>query len=187
MTDRGRTPRLSTWSCTSTRELEKKLSELAAQDWARTGGVIEDDLAGYGASPTATLDLVPVPSGGEGARQGQRRVGVEEHPDARRHDFRESRSGRQLDNILEWFDGLDREQVKAVIEFAARAWTHQRRTLMRVLFDQATPVPIRPFLIGHMVRTAGQQHWDTLTNGELLIAAESAGFEVLLSTDKNIR
>jgi hypothetical protein len=37
---------------------------------------------------------------------------------------------------------------------------------MRVLFDQAIPVPIRTFLIGHPVRTAAQQHWDTLKNGE---------------------
>ena len=48
---------------------------------------------------------------------------------------------------------------------------------MRVLFDQAIPVPIRTFLIGHTVRTAAQQHWDTLKNGELLTVAEQAGFE----------
>ena len=58
---------------------------------------------------------------------------------------------------------------------------------MRVLFDQATPVPIRTFLIGHTVRTAAQQHWDTLKNGDLLSAAEAAGFEVFLTTDKNMR
>jgi len=58
---------------------------------------------------------------------------------------------------------------------------------MRVLFDQATPVPIRPFLIGHTVRTAAEQHWDTLKNGELLTVAEQAGFEVFVTTDKNIR
>ena len=58
---------------------------------------------------------------------------------------------------------------------------------MRVLFDQATPVPIRAFLIGHPVRTAAQQHWDTLKNGELLAVAEQAGFEVFLTTDKNMR
>ena len=46
---------------------------------------------------------------------------------------------------------------------------------MRVLFDQATPVPIREFLIGHTVRTAAQEHWDTLKNGDLLTAAEHAG------------
>ena len=57
---------------------------------------------------------------------------------------------------------------------------------MRVLFDQATPVPIRTFLIGHTVRTAAQQRWDTLKNGDLLSAAEDAGFEVVLTTDKNM-
>ncbi len=58
---------------------------------------------------------------------------------------------------------------------------------MRVLFDQATPVPIRPFLKGHAVRTAAQQGWDTLKNGELLNVAEEAGFEVFVTPDKNIR
>ena len=58
---------------------------------------------------------------------------------------------------------------------------------MRVLFDQATPVPIRPYLEGHDVRTAVQQGWDTLKNGELLSAAEAAGFDVILTTDKNMR
>ena len=58
---------------------------------------------------------------------------------------------------------------------------------MRVLFDQAAPVPIRAFLIGHTVRTAAQEHWDTLQNGPLLTVAERAGFEVLLTSDKNMR
>jgi hypothetical protein len=58
---------------------------------------------------------------------------------------------------------------------------------MRVLFDQATPVPIRPFLKGHEVRTAAQQGWDRLKNGELLMATEAEGFDVLLTTDRNMR
>jgi hypothetical protein len=58
---------------------------------------------------------------------------------------------------------------------------------MRVLFDQATAVPSRTFLIGHTVRTAAQQHWDKLTNGELSNVAEESGCEVLLTTDKNMR
>jgi hypothetical protein len=57
---------------------------------------------------------------------------------------------------------------------------------MLILFDQATPVPIRRFLKHHIVRTAAQQHWDTLVNGDLLAAAEHAGFELLLTTDKNM-
>lgn len=58
---------------------------------------------------------------------------------------------------------------------------------MRVLFDQSTPVPIRPFLAGHTVRTAEQERWKSLKNGDLLSVAQSSGFEVFLTTDKNIR
>ena len=58
---------------------------------------------------------------------------------------------------------------------------------MLIIFDQATPVPIRPYLEGHTVRTAAQQGWDKLRNGDLLTAAEKAGFDILLTTDKNIR
>ncbi len=57
---------------------------------------------------------------------------------------------------------------------------------MRVLFDQGTPAPLIPFLEGHIVAQAKDLGWDKLINGELLKAAEEAGFEVLLTTDKNI-
>jgi len=57
---------------------------------------------------------------------------------------------------------------------------------MLVLFDQGTPVGIRNFLRGHVVKTAYEQGWSTLLNGELLSAAEKAGFKVLLTTDKNL-
>jgi hypothetical protein len=50
---------------------------------------------------------------------------------------------------------------------------------MRILFDQGTPVAIRDALENHSVRTANAEGWSTLTNGELLRAAEQAGFEVL--------
>jgi hypothetical protein len=58
---------------------------------------------------------------------------------------------------------------------------------MLILFDQATPVPIRPYLEGHTVRTAAQQGWDKLKIGDLLTAAETAGFDMLLTTDTNMR
>jgi uncharacterized protein (DUF433 family) len=35
--------------------------------------------------------------------------------------FKNLEAGASIDDIMEWFDGLDREQVKAVIEFAARS------------------------------------------------------------------
>ena len=58
---------------------------------------------------------------------------------------------------------------------------------MRVLFDQGTPVPIRRYLVGHEVSVTADLGWDRLTNGDLLGAAEKAGYEVLLTTDKNLR
>ena len=44
---------------------------------------------------------------------------------------------------------------------------------MLVLLDQGTPVPLRSFLKGHIVKTAAQQRWSTLSNGDLLRAAEA--------------
>jgi uncharacterized protein (DUF433 family) len=35
--------------------------------------------------------------------------------------FENIAGGASIDDLMEWFDGLDREQVKAVIEFAARS------------------------------------------------------------------
>lgn len=58
---------------------------------------------------------------------------------------------------------------------------------MRVLFDQGTPVPLRRELIGHTVATAFELGWSTLTNGDLLRSAEEQGFEVLVTTDANLR
>ena len=35
--------------------------------------------------------------------------------------FENLEAGATLDNIMEWYDGLNREQVKTVIEFAAHS------------------------------------------------------------------
>jgi uncharacterized protein (DUF433 family) len=35
--------------------------------------------------------------------------------------FENIEAGANINDIMEWFEGLDREQVKAVIEFAARS------------------------------------------------------------------
>lgn len=37
------------------------------------------------------------------------------------------------------------------------------------------------------MKQPGSEGWDELKNGDLLKAAEEAGFEVLVTTDKNIR
>jgi hypothetical protein len=57
---------------------------------------------------------------------------------------------------------------------------------MLILFDQGTPLGIRDSLHNHTVKTAHEQGWSVLLNGELLRVAEQAGFDVLLTTDKNL-
>ncbi|MBV8728232.1 MAG: hypothetical protein JO336_00340 [Acidobacteriia bacterium] len=58
---------------------------------------------------------------------------------------------------------------------------------MLILFDHGTPRSIARWLQGHTVVEAIARGWDRLSNGASLNAAEEAGFDVLLSTDKNIR
>jgi hypothetical protein len=57
---------------------------------------------------------------------------------------------------------------------------------MRIRFDHGAPAPLIPFLEGHTVTKAKDAGWDKLVNGELLKAAEEAGFALLLTTDKNM-
>jgi len=58
---------------------------------------------------------------------------------------------------------------------------------MKILFDNGTPNPISRCLVGHEVSFARQIGWHELKNGELLREAEQAGYELLLTSDKNIR
>jgi glutamate racemase len=57
---------------------------------------------------------------------------------------------------------------------------------LKILFDQGTPVPLRGHVSAHRVSTAYELGWATLKNGELLAAAESHGFDVLVTTDTNL-
>ncbi len=58
---------------------------------------------------------------------------------------------------------------------------------MRIIFDQGTPVPLRNALPKHVVETAYERGWQSPTNGELLDAAEAAGFELLMTTDQSLQ
>ena len=57
---------------------------------------------------------------------------------------------------------------------------------MRILFDQGTPVPLKDHLPEHQVTTVYELGWSRLTNGELLASAEGR-FDVLVTTDRNLR
>ena len=58
---------------------------------------------------------------------------------------------------------------------------------MKILFDQGTPVPLRRHLVGHSIQTVYEQGWSTLSNGELLAQAERGGYDLLVTTDQNLR
>jgi hypothetical protein len=58
---------------------------------------------------------------------------------------------------------------------------------MLILFDHVTPRGIAKSLGGHTVIRAKDRGWDTLSNGDLLAAAEDAGFDVVVTADKNMR
>ncbi len=58
---------------------------------------------------------------------------------------------------------------------------------MKVLLDECVPAQVRHALTGHDVVTVQQQGWTGFKNGELLAAAESAGFDLFILADKNLR
>lgn len=58
---------------------------------------------------------------------------------------------------------------------------------MQILFDQGTPVPLRRSLDGHVVATAYEFGWSTVTNGDLIRLAEQEGCELLITTETNLR
>ena len=58
---------------------------------------------------------------------------------------------------------------------------------MLILFDNGKQRGLARFLSGHTVEEALARGWEELSNGELIEAAEQAGFELMVTTDKNIR
>ena len=58
---------------------------------------------------------------------------------------------------------------------------------MRILFDHGTPRPLRGHLPEHTVDTAAEKGWLKLSNGELLDQAEREEYDVMVTTDQNMR
>ncbi len=58
---------------------------------------------------------------------------------------------------------------------------------MRVLLDEQLPRHLAREIGGHDVSTVQQRGWAGLKNGELLRVAAEAGFEVLVSADRNMQ
>ncbi len=57
---------------------------------------------------------------------------------------------------------------------------------MRILLDHNVPRPLKNNLPGHIIDTAAERGWQELNNGELLDRAESDGYELLITADRNM-
>jgi predicted nuclease of predicted toxin-antitoxin system len=58
---------------------------------------------------------------------------------------------------------------------------------MKILFDQGTPAPLRQHLVSHKVETAFERGWSEIKNSQLLKQAEETGFDILVTTDQNMK
>jgi Protein of unknown function (DUF433) len=99
--------------------------------------------------------------------------------------FENLEAGATIDNVMEWF-GVTREQVTAVLDFAARGLETPVRRSMLILFDQGTPALRVP-----SYRTHGQEHKGPgIGNPQQRRIAQSrrkCWISVLVTTNKNIR
>lgn len=59
--------------------------------------------------------------------------------------------------------------------------------MRRILLDENLPFGLVRLLGAYQARHAIQEGWDGLANGRLLAAAESRGFDGLVTADKNLR
>jgi hypothetical protein len=55
-----------------------------------------------------------------------------------------------------------------------------------VLLDENLPQRLRLLLAGHTVITVGYRGWAGISNGALILAAEQAGFDVMISADQGL-
>ncbi len=74
-----------------------------------------------------------------------------------------------------------------MLEFAARSLdAPEPAHSMRALFDNVVPRGIASALKGHTIEEVRDGGWDRLKGSDLLDAAEAEGFDVFVTTDRNI-
>jgi hypothetical protein len=59
--------------------------------------------------------------------------------------------------------------------------------MRRILLDEGVPVGVRSLIVGYSVEAVPEIGWAGLTNGDLIRAAEEAGFTIIITCDQNIR
>jgi uncharacterized protein (DUF433 family) len=100
---------------------QEKLKALAAKTGRAPEELLDDAIAKYDRSKTTALDWsqCPVVERTPGKVSGAWVLRGTRMPVST--IFENLESGASVDDILEWYGGLDREQVKSVIDFAARS------------------------------------------------------------------
>jgi hypothetical protein len=59
--------------------------------------------------------------------------------------------------------------------------------MRRILFDKNVPYILRARLVGYYVRTADDEGWERISNGELIRCAEEAGYQIIVTCDQSIQ
>lgn len=59
--------------------------------------------------------------------------------------------------------------------------------MRRLLLDKSVPAGLKQILTGFEVKTAPEMGWAGITNGRLLDLAEQNGFDIMVTSDTNIR
>lgn len=70
---------------------------------------------------------------------------------------------------------------------AASSNTPRRMPPIRILLDQNAPLGLRRAFQQHEIIHADELGWGRLRNGELIRAAEEAGFVIMITCDRNVR
>lgn len=58
--------------------------------------------------------------------------------------------------------------------------------MRRILLDEGVPVGVRRYIEGFSVEIVAEIGWAGLANGDLIAAADLAGFEIMITADKNL-
>jgi len=58
--------------------------------------------------------------------------------------------------------------------------------MRRALLDEGVPIGVRWLVVGFLVDSAAELGWAGLANGDLIEAAEQAGYDVMITADQNI-
>ena len=58
---------------------------------------------------------------------------------------------------------------------------------MKILLDECVPVRLHQYLPGFKVSSISKEKWTSFKNGKLINKAISAGFDLMITVDKNLQ